>query len=394
MNISSAVKTFSAAMLFSIYIGCSPVNFAKDNELNKCQNSGINCISQNGQDYFDETITAEGGLVDILIINDNSASMSFEQTQLANRLSGFIQNLENQKANYRIAVTTTDIVSANNAPRAINKNGALQDGKLIQFPNGEYFLNNNSGNLAQKDEWFKKTIQRQETLDCESFIRINYGRTNYDSDYNVNCPTGDERGIYAANLVVKNNPNNFIRPKAHLAIIILADEDERSQLYWYNQQSPGSYPGYDLESFDQPQTLLSNVRANYSAGKSLSVHSIITATEACKNVQDSQLAINGVPAVSSSYGLMYSQASQMTQGIVGDICAKDSDYTLQLGQISTNILSRVNSISLACVNPLELTVSVVGQSGITHSVSGGVVKFNTQLAPGTAVRTKYSCKTL
>ncbi|MGZ7109608.1 MAG: hypothetical protein ACXVHW_11600, partial [Methanobacterium sp.] len=271
MNISRAVKIIIVPALISIYVGCSSVNFAKDEELNKCQNSGLNCISQNGKDYFDETVTVDGGLVDILIVDDNSASMSFEQSQLAIRFSGFIQNLENQKADYRIAITTTDISSNSNPPRLVNQNNALQDGHLIRFPNGSYFIDSTSGTLAQKEDWFKKTIQRKETLDCESFIRANYGRSDYDNLYSANCPSGDERGIYAANLVVKNNPNNFIRPRSHLAIIILSDEDERSQLYWYNRQNPMTYPGFDLESLDQPQMLLSNVRATYGAGKVLSV---------------------------------------------------------------------------------------------------------------------------
>lgn len=392
MNISRALKFLTVPMLVSIYVGCSPVNFAKDDESHKCQDSGKSCITQNGKDYFDETINVAGGLVDVLIINDNSASMSFEQTQLSARLSGFIQNLENQHANYRIAVTTTDISAGNNPARSINQNGALQDGRLIVFSNGAYYLTNSSGTLAQKNAWFKEVIERKETASCEAFIKNNYGKPGYDSSYAVNCPSGDERGIYAANLVVKNNPNSFIRKDAHLAIIVLADEDERSQLYWYNQQSPGSYPGYDLESFDQPQTLVNSVRATFGGGKLLSVHSIITMSEACKNTQGSQILVNGSGVVSGSYGYIYKQASDMTQGVIGDICA--SDYTTQLGNISTNILNRINSVSLACDNPSDLVVTIVGQAGVTYSVSGREVRFSTQLSPGTSVKVKYSCVTL
>jgi len=401
MNISSALKFLTVPMLVCIYVGCSPVNFAKDNEAHKCQDSGKVCISQNGKDYFDETEKVENGLVDILIVNDNSASMSFEQTQLATRLSGFIQNLENQKADYRIAVTTTDISSGVNPPRTVNKNGSLQDGRLIAFPNGAYYLTNSSGTLADKNAWFKTVIERKETGDCETFIKNNYGKAGYESSYPANCPSGDERGIYAANLVVKNNPNSFIRKDAHLAIIVLADEDERSQLYWYNQQSPGSYPGYDLESLDQPQTLLSNVRAAFGGGKLLSVHSIITTattynvggkTVTCKDIQGSQIVVNGMSVVSGSYGNLYKQATDMTQGVTGDICS--GDYTTQLGQISTNILNRINSVSLACNAPADLVVTIVGQPGVTYSVSGREVKFSAQLAAGTTVKLKYSCTTL
>lgn len=400
MNITRALQILVVPLLVSIYVGCSPVNFAKDDEYRKCQDSGKNCVSQNGKDYFENTINIAGGLVDILIVNDNSASMSFEQTQLSARLSGFIQKLETQQANYRIAVTTTDISSGANPARSINQNGALQDGKLIPFPNGAYYLTNVSGTLAQKNAWFKEVIERKETATCESFIRNNYGKAGYESAYPTYCPSGDERGIYAANLVIKNNPNNFIRKDAHLAIIILADEDERSQLYWYNQKNPGTYPGYDLETLDQPQSILDNVRANFGGGKLVSFHSIITTstaynlggtTKTCKEIQDNQIIVNGVSAVKGSYGLLYKQASDMTQGVVGDVCA--ADYTSQLGQISTNILNRIQSVALMCENPSDLSVTV-SQPGVSYSVYGKEVRFSTQLSPGAVVKLKYSCRTL
>lgn len=388
MNISRALKFLAVPTLVSIYVGCSPVNFSKDEELNKCQNSGKNCLTLNGKDYFDETISVAGGLVDILIVNDNSASMSPEQTQLAARLSGFIQNLDAQHADYRIAITTTDISNSNNPARAINQNGALQDGHLIPFGNGSYYLTPDSGSLTQKDAWFKAALQRPETASCETFIKNNYGKSGYDAAYSTNCPSGDERGIYAANLVIKNNPNTFIRSNSHLAVIVLADEDERSALYL----SPSMYPGYSLEPMDQPQTLLSNLRSIYGGGKLLSVHSIITASDQCKAIQSNQMIINGQATVYGSIGETYKQASQMTQGVIGDICA--TDYTTQLGQISTNILNRINSVTLACANPVDLSVSIVGQPGVTYSVAGNLVKFSTQLAPGTTVKLKYTCDAL
>jgi hypothetical protein len=316
--------------------------------------------------------------------------MSFEQKHLADRLSNFVQNLENQHADYRIAITTTDIsASANNPPRSINQNGALQDGHLIQFDNKEYFLTTNSGTIAQKDQWFKTALVRQETLNCENFIlgwSGSRGTDAYANAYNQNCPSADERGVYAANLVVKNNPNGFIRKDAHLAIIFLSDEDERSQLYYNNT------PGFALEDYDQPDTLISNVTSVYGSGKLLSGHSIVTTMASCLSTQNSQMVVNGTALVSGSYGWDYAKVSQKTNGVIGDICA--SDYTGQLGQISTNILDRINSLPLACDNPTDLVVTVSGQAGITHTVSGKELKFNTQLAPGATVNLKYSCESL
>jgi len=390
MNISRALKFLAIPTLVCIYVGCSPVNFAKDEELNKCQNSGKNCLTLNGKDFFDETVTVAGGLVDILIVNDNSASMSFEQTQLATRLRGFIQNLEAQHADYRIAITTTDISNANNPARPINQNGALQDGRLIAFKNGSYYLTPSSGTLAEKEELFKYALERPETNTCETFIKNNYGKSTYSAAYSTYCPSGDERGIFATNLVIKNNPNSFLRANAHLAVIVLADEDERSELY----KSPAAFPGYALESMDQPQSLLNNLRNVYGGGKQLSVHSIVTASDSCKVTQSNQMIINGQATVLGSIGNIYMQASQMTQGVIGDICASDKDYTAQLGQISTNILNRINSINLACANPVDLSVSIIGQPGVTYSLAGNLVKFSSQLVAGTTVKLKYTCDSL
>ncbi len=382
MNTIRAFRVLAIPAVVAIYVGCSPVNFAKDSEINRCQNFGQNCIALNGLDHFDYSVSAAGGTVDILIVDDNSASMSFEQARLSSRLSNFIQNLENQRADYRIAVTTTDISSPANPPRAVNLNGALQDGKLIKFLNGEYFLTNSSGTISQKDEWFKKAISRDETIACENFIKNNYGKSGYSTSYDANCPSGDERGVFAANLVIKNNPNGFIRQGAHLAVIFLADEDEAVT---YNSSG---VPVYHLEDLDQPDVLINNVAQIHGPSKLLSAHSLITATEACFAEQNNQMSAYGVRG---SYGWNYARLSQKTQGFVGDICA--SDYTSQLGQISTNILNKINSLPLACENPKDLSVSI-STSNITYSVSGKELKFSAQLPPGTTVNLKYNCETL
>jgi hypothetical protein len=381
MNIRRAFKILSAPALVAIYVGCSPVQFAKDNQINRCQNFGQNCLVENGLDHFDYSLTAGGGTVDILVVDDNSASMSFEQARLADRLNNFIQSLENQKADYRIAVTTTDISSATNAARAVNGNGALQDGRLIAFPNGESFLTNASGTIAQKDAWFKQTIYRPETIACETFIRNNFGQKNYATSYDANCPSGYERGVYAANLVVKNNPGGFIRAGSHLAIIFLSDEEEAVT---YN--AAGATISH-LEDMDQPDTLINSVTQIYGAAKLLSGHSLVTATEACYNEQNAQMAAYGVRG---SYGWNYARVSQKTNGVIADICT--ADYTGALGQISTNILDRINSLPLGCENPKDLVVTL--SQAVTFSVSGRELKFSKALPPGTTVNLKYTCDSL
>ena len=47
--------------------------------------------------------------VDVLLVLDNSGSMGEEQTQLAANFGPFIEKLEEAGADYRIAITTTDL---------------------------------------------------------------------------------------------------------------------------------------------------------------------------------------------------------------------------------------------------------------------------------------------
>lgn len=385
------LKWASALLIAGAYVACSPKKFSKDSGFNPCQNSGQNCVSENGKDHFNYTETIEGGKVDILVVTDNSASMSYEQASLANRFNGFISNLEGKNINYRIGVITTDISAGNNAARPINGNGALQDGRLIAFPGsvGKY-LTKDSGTLSQKDTWFKQTVQRPETAACEQFI-LGYGgnrdSNDYSSKYYNNCPSGDERGIFALNLAVSGGAEGMIRSEADLAVIILADEDVRSGLYYGS--TAASYP---LDPKDTSDGFVDMMKSKYP-NKTYAVHSIIVRPNdsACLATQNSQTG----GLVSGSYGVEYDWLRYKTGGVQGNICA--SDYTTQLLGIFNNIQSKiVDKVALACANPEGLTVSLTNNSdpSITWTVVGQEIKFSKKLPVGSSVNVQYTCTTL
>jgi len=375
------------ALSFAVgfYVGCSPAKF--DVSTANC-NDATSCVVENGKYSYSYSVTAGAGKVDILIVDDNSASMSFEQKRLAPRFANFIQKLDTKKVDYRIAITTTD-VSGGSFP---------QGGKLITMGDGSSFITPSQTNRV---DLFNNAIQRPETRNCENWI-ANYLRDNgsssintsaYAAGYSQNCPSGDERGIYAANLVVQNNPNSFIRSDAHLSIIFLSDEDERSGLY--NTSS-----GYKLSAMDQPGNLTNNVRSYLGQSKynSLSVHSIVVKDNSCLSSQNSQVlgdtpneATRGL--VTGSIGTVYLTFAQTNPawGVAADICS--SDYTTQLGQIQTNIESRIKDIMLKCSNPTDLEVNISG-STVAHSVSGNVLSFNQYLAAGTSVSLSYKCSAM
>lgn len=394
----------------SYWVACSPKKFEKDESVDRCQNFAETCITSNGRDFFDYSVKANGGLVDILFVNDNSGSMSFEQAHMAQRFSSFLAQMDQNSVDYRIGVVTTDVSSAAtgsidddgtssslyNEPRSINQNGALQDGNLIKFPNGELFLTSASGTKEQKQQMFAQVIQRPETKQCEEFLK-NYPTSNPPAaELRKSCPSGDERGIFAANLFFEKNPGSLIRPNAHLAIVFLADEDVRSGLY-----VKSAYSSFQLEDQDLPATLLNKVKAKYS-NKTLSIHSIIVkpGDQTCLSEQSRQMgpaSINPTYGVTfnqvlGSEGYKYAEATNLTGGILGDICA--NDYGSQLNNIGANIVDRMTDINLACESPSDLTVSFVPQQSINWSVQGRSLTFRNAISPGTQVQLKYSCQVL
>jgi hypothetical protein len=378
---------------------CSPKKFDKDANFDACQNFNQTCVRVENTDYFDYSLVATGGLADILIVNDNSGSMSFEQQHMADRFSTFLSQLESKHIDYRIGVITTDISSGAtattaddsvnsalyNEPRSINQNGALMDGKLITFPNGQPYLSSGQGSFADREAWFKSVIKRPETLNCEATLTAfaNDPR-GAGAQGHANCPSGDERGIFAANLFVNANPASFIRPKSVFSIIVLADEDERSGLY----QKSSSYA---LESKDEPATLVSLVNSKF-AGKSFQVHSIVVKDNSCQNQQSNQLNTPYNP-VYGSIGSKYIALSNMTSGYVGNICA--NDYGSQLTDIATEVGEQIKTEVLACDNAADLQVVLEpANPAINFSVSGRTLTFSDFLPPGTKARFKYSCPTI
>ncbi|CAE78819.1 conserved hypothetical protein [Bdellovibrio bacteriovorus HD100] len=377
MSMKTLTRMAAISFFVGLYVGCSPVKFSLDDS--KCKDSG--CVVENGKYAFNYSQTAGRGKVDILIVNDNSASMSFEQARLAPRFQNFIADLDNQKIDYRIAMTTTDVARSD-------------AGSLVSFGGNPYITPSHSNRMSL----FNSTIQRPETLACEKFI-ANWIRNNggnlasiessaYSQAYAQNCPSGDERGVYAANLVVKNNPSSFIRSDAHLAVIFLADEDERSGLYGNG--------GYVLDQMDQPNYLINNVKSSLGADKfnSLSVHAIVVKDNNCLAQQNSQTLDNYSPTnglVTGSIGNVYLSFTNNGWGMAADICS--NDYTSQLGQIRSKITDRIKDIMLNCSNPQDLIVTVSG-SPVGYNLVGKTLKFNQYLSPGTSVSLSYKCESL
>ncbi|MCS6838489.1 MAG: hypothetical protein NZ480_06535, partial [Bdellovibrionaceae bacterium] len=329
-------------------------------------------------------VSANEGKIDILIVNDNSASMSFEQRHMADRLGHLLNILDNAQVDYRIAMITTDVEDANNPPRAINQSGALQNGRLIPLGGKPFLSKENTPNAHERLNLFRQALQRPETLQCENFINQHYHQAT-ETQYLTHCPSPDERGILAARMAIEQNYHGWLRPDAHLAIIILSDEDVRSGLY--NQHS-----NYALSAGDQPHHLIQAIKNRYP-NKHLRIHAIIVkpGDQRCKNMQDAQMN----DRVRSSYGYQYREAAIATGGVVGDVCA--SDYADQLSAIADNITQSLWEITFACENPEPINDSTpiisFGNQGPYnyHFVRSNLIRLENGLLPNQKVYLQYKC---
>lgn len=261
--------------------------------------------------------------VDILFVIDNSGSMKNEQAEMANRFSTFVTSLSG--LDYHVGITTTDV----------SKYGVK--GSLLRFDQNLTHIDNNTPNAQ---ELFGATIQRPEE------------------------GSGDERGIYAANLAIQMNENSWIRSDAHLAVVVVSDEDERSN-------------GTNLQDLDKPESFHREVKGNLGENKNYSFHAII-ADQAC------------VRASGGNIGNIYNGLANDLKGIVGNICS--NDYSSQLTDIGTRIQTFSNSIQLKCA-PYEGKVTVKKLSGekVLGVAEGTKFLFAEPVEGGTRLTVEYSC---
>jgi hypothetical protein len=318
---------------------CSPTNFKfekastpkdgggtdiTDPCLDGCTNEQTKTVHYS----YSETIPNDRN-VDILFVDDNSGSMAEEQANMGMRFPTFMQSLKG--LNWQIGITTTDVTNTGANGHLLTYAGTNLKVINPQTPNAEMTFDN--------------TVQ--------------VGTAG----------SGDERGIYAANQAINLDEDKWIRPAAHLAIIIMSDEDERSD-------------GTNLEPMDMPDNLVSNIKTTLGATKTYSVHAIVTRP-------NDKVCLDGP---GQSYGNIYASLVTLTNGILGDICAPD--YGVQLNDIGTIIQNDVDSLGLKCP-PINGTVTVSYSPApampVTTKIDKDRIFFTPALSGGTIVKLAYDC---
>ncbi|MEI7972822.1 MAG: hypothetical protein WCH11_00485 [Bdellovibrio sp.] len=411
-----------------IYVGCAPVKFSADVD---CGAFGGECVRVDGRAVGKpQTFSMNGGKVDVIVINDNSASMSPYQEKLADRLESLLAVLDGTRADYRLAITTTDIsskigASPMNPPRRINQNGELQDGRLVSFSNGLKFLTPKD---TDRLRMFREAIKRNETDECDRFLRSS-GNLDWNSAGVIeHCVSGDERGLFAAQLVLKNNPAGVIRnDSVKVVFVIITNEDVRSGSYAKVDQASDST--YRLWTEDSPNNLLTQFRALYPR-KTLEFSTIgilpgelkagLDAETVASAIFDSfrqggSLSMQNTPDkffsnrsqacfdeanresttanVTPGFSYLYSLMSLITGGIQTSLCEKD--YGKSLEAIAKNA---IRNRFYVCPG---LRIEKAWMGDVQNEVSGrainvrveedGFARFPDDLSPGELVNLKFSC---
>lgn len=351
-----------------VAISCSDVRFKKSNK-DICLGDERACSvdpSSNELTFdYTETVPYPDTRVDILFIVDNSKSMMDDQSQMAARFNDFMSSING--LDWQIAISTTDT-------RVGSKE--YMGGKLLPFKDSSgqtvtYVLNKN---VSGYDSLFRSTIQRKETQDCVWYYQ--QGRP-WECDLN-----GDERGIYSAVIALNQNQNGFMRSGVPLKVVIISDENERS--------NGGKYPNLPLvdgQDFAEDLVALANQK-----GKSLTAYSIIVPSndQFCAAAQ-----ANNSYNDATFPGTIYEKLASLTGGGTFSICA--SSFTPHLQAISRDIDDGVRDTikNLACVpkgNTVELYVpATAGSPRIISNVTGRSFSVSPALSPGETYRVRYLC---
>lgn len=339
--------SFSSNVIPSSGVGNKVVTVAQTD--NAGNNSNVsrtfNAVSFLGHEVFiPNAIGAGPKQIDILVIDDNSAAMEFEQSALAGKFIDLVTPLGS--VDWQVGITTTDVSAG---PYGVQ--GSLlpltgAPGKIID------------ASTVNAPSIFQSTIERTETIDC-----VNQGT----------CPSGVEQPLAAAIMAIdKRGTDNtgFFRPGADLAILILSDEDEMSD----------AGPTATLA-----QQVIDHFKTTWPTGKKLSAHAIVipVGDAACLATQGTQFG------ATPFYGSYATDFVQKTAGVLGSVCAPD--YGLTLTSIGQRLIQLTQSVQLARI-PILASVNVVftPAQAITWTVSGDKVVFDSPPAPGTQVDVFYN----
>lgn len=289
-----------AIFLFSL-VGCSEPEFAElANSVGQLEDPPV-AVDRFGT--FSQRIDqeTEDKIVDLLIVIDNSTSMSQDQAKLSREFASFVDSISD--ADYRIGVITTDTDTINKE----NEEGFYGNLALVESTGRRYI----SKSDVNPSALFRDLVRREESVSC-----VGPGGFTI-----PDCVSFNERPLYAIKMAIdKRNTVNqgFFREGADLGVVIITDEDEFVQ--------PDG-------SFYSAANLLSDFETEFGMDKKMIAFdiSIPEGDEVCLAAQKAETASKSV----GSYAISVQQLTTMTQGFGVNIC--DPNFSLGLGLISNYV---------------------------------------------------------
>lgn len=274
----------------------------------------------------------ESNQADVIIVIDNSASMRFEQANMAERFSSLLDEMK--RLDWRLGIITTDV----------SKDEPRKDGRFLEMKRTKSltFLSSEMSDDVVKTA-FAATIQRPSRE----------GNSN-------------EQGIKATYRALERKPE-WLRPQASLNVVVVTDADETP--------IRGK-----AEERNNPSHLMSYMQNNHPQ-KAFFFHSIIVkeGDEACLKKDDNE-----------GYGRTYAWLSQKTGGIIGDVCSLD--YSKQLNMIGQLVSQKIKNFELEC-EPLPGSIVIQPETGTPireFEVKGIEVHLKTALPVGNT-KIDYQC---
>lgn len=392
MNLKTINKSYNLATIAALVVlltlnACGPVKFSSSSKTGDAttdgsgtntpqgttpNNGGTGTTDNNGGNNGGQTgtttqtkdvvttynVTSKQNKVDIILVVDNSSSMTADNLKLADRLSAFVTQLESSAIDWQMCLTVTSAIPYNN----YNYFGMSIDWSDYT---GEktWILKKGTANLP--------TIFRNTMLN-----KLSIGAKD----------TNDERGIKAAYWHASYKDYNLCyRQDAALAHIIISDEDERSiggvvADKYYDSETQA------LEADDEPANLVQKIKDVFGTSKRVRSNTIIVKPNDsnCLSTQDAQ-------GTKAHYGRKYSELSSLTGGGVGSIC--DDNYSSNLQYFNEVIDDSLAAMPLEC-NPYNNAVSVnitPAQGNITTTVQGQSLVFSPNVTAGSTIVANYKC---
>ena len=291
--------------------------------------------------------------VDVLVVIDNSKSMVFEQTNMAQRFGSFLTQLQN--VDWQVGIITTDVSLGDSA---------TADGRLLKYNSAGKRLISSKDGIESAKSLFSSTIQRTEIGNAyEQGIKASY------------------RALERAAVASDANAA-LIRQNSALSIIVVTDADETGSTTQNN-----------------PDNLHKYITTKYP-GKSFKFHSIIVRKGDVNCANDKSKVVKaGVTHenINEGYGVIYSKLSEKTSGIIGSVC--QADYGNQLSMIGQSTSQQVKQATLDCAPAdrdnngyadIEIRNAQTNSLISNYVVNGVQISFDQPLAAG-SYNISYTC---